>query len=458
MSSPLLLAVDSTRLAISPWALLPLVIGVVMIGLLAILGKVPVRYNLRNLQVRWRTTIMTALAFTLVIGLNTVMLAFVNGMYKLTQGSGQPGNVMVLSEGATDEAFSNLGFSDIGDIELQPGVLRDENNQPLVSRETYVVVNQPVRIRLPGRPRGRFTQVRGIDDAAMSARVHNLELYEGGQWITREGVRAVGEGQEAIQAVIGEGLAREIGRDRPADELAKAKNPERLDVGETFPLGGRTWLVVGVIKYSGSTFDSEVWAKRDIVGKMFGKPSYTSLVLRTADAAEAKKLEYFFNNDFAKASVQAYRETEYFEALAETTKQFLFSIIFVTIVMAVGGIFGVMNTMFAAVAQRAKDIGVLRILGFSRMDVQASFLLESLAIALIGGSLGCVLGCFAHGWQSASILSRNEPGSSKFVVLELLVSGDIIAAGLAVALIIGLIGGILPSIRATLIRPLESLR
>ena len=121
---------------------------------LAILGKVPVRYNVRNLQVRWRTTLMTALAFTLVIALNTVMLAFVNGMYKLTQGSGQPGNVMVLSEGSTDEAFSNLGFSDIGDIELQPGVLRDEANQPLASRETYVVVNQPVRVRAAGPAAG----------------------------------------------------------------------------------------------------------------------------------------------------------------------------------------------------------------------------------------------------------------------------------------------------------------
>jgi ABC-type lipoprotein release transport system permease subunit len=412
----------------------------------------------RNLSVRWRTTIMTGLAFTLVIALNTVMLAFVNGMYKLTKGSGQPGNVMVLSEGATDEAFSNLGFSDITDIELQPAVLRHEANQPLVSRETYVVVNQPLRIRVPGRPRGRFTQVRGIDDAEMSARVHGLELYEGGQWITREGVRSVGAGQEAIQAVIGEGLAREIGRDRPPEELAKAKNRERLDVGETFPLGGRTWIVVGVIRYSGSTFDSEVWAKRDIVGKMFGKPSYTSLVLRTAGVSEAEKLEYFFNNDFSKASVQAYRETEYFAALAETTKQFLFSIIFVTLVMAIGGIFGVMNTMFAAVAQRSKDIGVLRILGFSRLDVQASFLLESLAIALAGGAIGCAIGSLAHGWQAASVISRNEPGSNKFVVLELMVSGDIIAIGLAAALAIGLIGGIVPSIRAMLVRPLESLR
>src|SRR4029453_11482955 len=135
-------AVPSTPFAISLWSLTPLVAGVVLVLLLAVLGKVPVRYNVRNLSVRWRTTLMTALAFTLVVALMTVMLAFVNGMYKLTQGRGQPANVLVLSEGSTDGALSSLGFSDIGDIELVDGVLRDESNRPLASSETYVVVNQ----------------------------------------------------------------------------------------------------------------------------------------------------------------------------------------------------------------------------------------------------------------------------------------------------------------------------
>ena len=150
-------------------------------------GKVPVRYNVRNLQVRWRTTLLTGLAFTLVIALLTVMLAFVNGMYKLTQGSGQPGNVIVLAEGSTDESFSSVPIVDAGDIELQPGVLRDEQDRPLASRETYVVVNQPVQVRQPGRPRGRFTQVRGVEDAELSAAVHGLSLVDGGEWVTREG-------------------------------------------------------------------------------------------------------------------------------------------------------------------------------------------------------------------------------------------------------------------------------
>ena len=438
-------------------SLMPLIGGLAVIAVLALLGNVPVRYNVRNLSIRWRTTFMTALAFTLVIALLTVMLAFVNGMYKLTQGSGQPGNVLVLSEGTTDETFSNLGFSDVGEIELQPGILRDEQGRPLASRETYVVVNQPVQVRQPGRPNGRFTQVRGLDDPPLSGMVHGLELEPGGKWITREGVQSVGSGREAIQAVLGEGIARELGRDRPPEALAKAKHPERLDVGETFPLGGREWVVVGIIRSSGSTFDSEIWAKRDIIAKMFGKQSYSSLVLRTAGPAEAEKLENFFNKEYTKASVQAYTETEYYASLAETNKQFLYSIVVVSAIMAFGGVFGVMNTMFAAVSQRSKDIGVLRILGFSRLDVQASFLLESLVLALFGGVIGCAIGSLADGIKAASVISGGQ-GSSKFVVLEMVVSGDIIAAGMTLSLAMGLLGGLIPSIGAMLVRPLESLR
>src|ERR1700722_17285192 len=124
-----LIAASSSRgtwiaAAVSVALVLGLLIGV----------KIPLRYLVRNLTVRWRTTVMTALAFVLVISLLTVMMAFVNGMYRLTQASGQPGNVMVLADGATDETFSNLVAPDMADLENQPGILR-ENNRPLCSRE-----------------------------------------------------------------------------------------------------------------------------------------------------------------------------------------------------------------------------------------------------------------------------------------------------------------------------------
>ena len=240
--------------------------------MLSLLGKVPVRYNVRNLQVRWLTTLLTGLAFFAVIALLTVMLAFVNGMYKLTLGSGQPGNVIVLAEGSTDESFSNVPVVDAGDIELQPGVLRDEQNRPLASRETYVVVNQPVQVRQPAGPRAASRRFAASKTRELSGQVHGLSLYDGGQWFSPRGRPLSWRWtQEAIQAVIGEGIARELGRDRKPRQLAAAKNPERLEVGETFPLGGRTWIVVGVIRSSGSTFDSEIWAKRDLVAGMFRK-------------------------------------------------------------------------------------------------------------------------------------------------------------------------------------------
>src|SRR5205823_5936140 len=128
----------------------------------------------------------------LVVSLQTVMLAFVNGMYRLTQQSGQPGNVIVLSDGATDESFSNLGFSKPSDIDRQPLVERDERGEPLSSREIYIVVNQPVPGQSSaGRPRRRFTQLRGIEDPVVASRVHGLKLLPGGAWFSAAGVRTL---------------------------------------------------------------------------------------------------------------------------------------------------------------------------------------------------------------------------------------------------------------------------
>ena len=194
------------------------------LALLVLQSKVPLRYNWRNVAVRWRTTAMTALAFTVVIGLLTVMLGFVNGMYRLTLASGQPGNVIVLSERATDEVVSNLMPADVGDLERQQGIVR-ENDRPLASRETYLVVNQPI----PNAPakglRRRFLQVRGLDDPVIAGRVHNLELSPGGAWFSEAGVReasASGDGQTAaqeyVEAVLGEGVAGELGRDRTPEQ------------------------------------------------------------------------------------------------------------------------------------------------------------------------------------------------------------------------------------------------
>ncbi|MFN0195399.1 MAG: ABC transporter permease [Planctomycetaceae bacterium] len=439
------------------------VVMLIILVTLIVTGRIPLIYNIRNLFVRWKTSVMTALAFTLVIALLTVMLAFVNGMTALTEQSGQPGNVIILADGVTDESFSNLGFSDIGDIETQPGIVK-ANGIPLCSRETYLVVNQPLPNAQEGRPKRRFVQLRGVDDPVTSGKVHGLELLAGGQWFSDAGVQANSEkdasGNEQdslIQAVIGEGVARVMAGDRTEEQNKSARDPEKLTVGDSFILGGRTWMITGVIKSSGSTFDSEVWAKRAVVGPIFGKATYSSLVVRTADATSAVTVKDFFNNDYKKAAVSAQIETEYFNGLSQTNQQFLVAIQFVTAVMALGGILGVMNTMFAAVSQRIGDIGVLRLLGFSRRQILISFLLESLLLSLAGGVLGCALGSLADGWTANSIVSSGQ-GGGKFVVLQLQVDWQTLMIGMGIAIGMGLFGGLIPAWNAFRLKPLEALR
>ena len=232
--------------------------------------------------------------------------------------------------------------------------------------------------------------------------------------------------QPVIEAVLGEGVARELGRDRTPEQLAASANKQRLDTGDSFELAGRQWLVVGVLQSGGSTFNSEIWAKRSLVASLFGKDTYTSLVVRTADEQAAQALKKYFTTQYKRVPVQAEVETEYYESLSNTNKQFLYAIVFVTVVMSLGGTFGVMNTMYAAISQRTADIGILRLLGYSRWQLLRSFLLESLLIAALGGVLGCAIGLLSDGLSATSLVS-NGPAGGKSVVLRLAIDLRILA-------------------------------
>ena len=253
---------------------------------------------------------------------------------------------------------------------------------------------------------------------------------------------------EVIQAVLGEGIAREFGKD---------VGKPTLDIGDVFELGPRKWIVVGLLHSAGSTFDSEVWAKRQLVGPMFGKENYTTLVMRTAKKEDAHALSEDLTANFKKSALYVQTESEYYEKLNTTNQQFLFSIIVVAIIMAVGGVFGVMNTMFAAISQRINDIAVLRIIGFGRWQILMSFFLESMVIAILGGLLGCALGSLADGWTASSIVSSGG-GGGKSIVLKLSVDANVLATGVVFTLVMGAIGGALPALSAMRLKPLESLR
>jgi hypothetical protein len=424
--------------------------------------KVPIRYNVRNLQVRWRTTLVTGLAFTLVTTLLTVMLAFVTGMNRLTEGSGHPGNVLVLSDGATDEAFSNLPpFTiEVLPADLQKMIAKDGNTY-LASQEVFVIVTYLIPNPAAGGPKRRFVQMRGLNNPRVAAKVHEIDLAAG-DWPSDSGVRAVEftgrDGQTisdtATEVVLGDGVAKAFGADF---------GKETLVPGDVIEIGhNRHWVVVGVMKPGTNTFGSEIWARDRVVQDTFGRNnpySYSSYVVRTESAAVAAKASEALKSFRNERNLQASPERVYYSKLSETNQQFSVAIYFIAIVMAVGGMLGIMNTMFAAISQRTKDIGVLRLMGYRRWQVFMSFQLESLVIAILGGVLGVFIGyLIADGRTATSIISSGAGGGGKSIVLKLAVDAVVIVTGLVFSLLMGALGGVLPSFNAMRLRPLDSLK
>ena len=463
------LANSLPKAMVDQWPYVLLIIYLTDLFMLFGIGKVPLSYNIRNLVVRWRITVMTGLAFTVVLGLLTVMLAFVNGLNALTSSSGIPGNVFVLSEGATDELFSSLYKGDIEKIELESAT-EDTKGNPLstpikvkeipgtsatgkvrmCSYETYFVINQAVTVKPGEKPRRRFVQLRGVVDSQISGKVHNIELLEG-EWFGREGAVDVGGGQTACPAVLGEGAASKF-----AEDLGRPK----LKVGDQFMLGDLPMVVSGIMKSAGSTFGSEVWATWKRVADAFNKTQYTTVVLRVNDDTEtsAKNMAKHLSLNFKNPRVRAVDEPTYFEDLGKSNQQMLTSVIFVAIIMAIGGVFGVMNTMFAAIAQRIKDIGVLRILGFKRWQILVSFMLESLGIALLGGLLGVLIGSLANNFEMTSNVSSGQGGGGKTVISKLIVDTDIVICGILFTIVMGRVGGLVPALSAMRLGILDSLK
>jgi ABC-type antimicrobial peptide transport system permease subunit len=396
------------------------------------------------------------------------MLAFVNGLNNLTSNSGIPGNVFVLSEGSTDELFSALYKGDIEKIELESAT-EDMNGRPLpqavkikevpgpsatgkvklCSFETYFVINQSVPVKAGEKPRRRFVQLRGLVDAYVAGKVHGIELLSG-DWFGREGAVDVGGGKTACPAVLGEGAAAKF-----AEDLGKTK----LKVGDQFKLGDLDMVVAGIMKSEGSTFGSEVWATWKRVADAFNKTQYTTIVIRVADDSEesAKILARHLAMNFKNPRVRAVDEKKYYEDLGKSNDQMFTYVIVIAIIVAIGGVFGVMNTMFAAIAQRTKDIGVMRILGFKRWQILVSFMLETLAIALLGGIVGIALGSLFDGAQMTSNVSSGQ-GGGKTVIMRLAVDFDIMICGVLFTIVMGRIGGLVPALSAMRIGILDSLK
>jgi putative ABC transport system permease protein len=381
---------------------------------------IPLRYNARNLIVRWKTTLMTAAGFTLVVAALVVMLAFISGIQAVCIVSGDPNNVLVLAKGASDEVLSQIDSRTASEIENTRGIARDRKGQPLVSRELFMVVHR----FMEQEKVFKFLQIRGVQEAAYE--IHDqVAVVEGRLPRPNQSEILVG------RAVQGE---------------------HRLNLGDLVEIGRKPWRVSGIFEANRSALESEVWCDLSELASQFRREGfYTTMVLRAVDPAAAVTLaERLSSSRTIQCSAQP--EQAYYAKQAENTELMKAGALVIAWFMGLGAVFGVMNTMFAAIGQRRKDIAVLRIIGFQPYEIVISFLLEALLISAVGGLLGITLGYAANGVTTSTSISTRE------VQLAFRVDQATVIIAAVTTLLMGLFGGLLPALSVVRVQPLEALR
>ena len=321
---------------------------------------VPISYNIRNLIERKTTTLLTALGIALPVAILLAVLALVVGLQEAFQASGSPQHVLVLRKGTNAELNSSVSRQQYQDIKFKRGIAPLKNGEPAASLELVQVVNLPS----VDAPDGMNVTVRGLTPAGFEMR-HHVQLSAG---------RMFTPGQREV--VVGKAIA-------------KRYPGLRLSGRVTFARG--EWEVVGVLDGGQSALNSEIFGDLHQIASDYNRPdTLSSVLIRAENPMAAQALINDITSD-VKLNLGAMTEVAYYEQQTTASLPIKMLGMLVCTLMAVGSAFAAMNTMYAAVARRAREIGTLRVLGFSRGSILLSFLLESLLLALLGGGLGCLL-------------------------------------------------------------------
>jgi len=383
---------------------------------------IPITYNLRNLVVRKTTTLMTALGIALTVAVLVADLALVEGLSTAFKTTGHPLQALVMRKGANSELSSTVSRGAFQTLKAKAGIAANNMGEPLASPEIVTVINLPS----VDSPQGMNVTLRGLAQVGIEMRRVTIRQ---GRWFQ--------PGQREV--VVGSSVAKRYPNAQPGKRL-------RFGRGE--------WEVVGVMDTGESATGSEIWGDLNQISADFNREAQlNSVLVRASDAAAAKALVNSINDD-RQLNVSALAEREYYERQTASGAPLEFFGILVTVIMAVGSSFAAMNTMYAAVARRAAEIGTLRVLGFSRGSILLSFLVESLLLALIGGVLGCALALPLNGVTTGigSFVTFSE------IAFNFRVSPSTMLAGIVFALIVGAIGGLFPARNAARKEILTALR
>lgn len=387
--------------------------------------KIPFMYNVRSVMQRPISTGFTAMGVGLVVAVFIAMLALANGFIAAMVKTGSPDNVLVMRKGADSELSSSMPKSTVSIISASPHVASGADGRPLVSAESYTVLNL---VRAGG---DSFTVAnvvaRGVSERAFAVR-QGIVITEGRQF---------GSGQSEI--CVG---AKLVGR------FANTR------VGETLRFGNRDWKVVCNFTADGASFESEIWGETEQFQGVFRNNTYQAIVFRLKDAAAFDEAQRVVQSD-QRLQLDAHRELTYYSNQSELLGNILRVLaIMITSIMSVGAVFGAVNTMYAAVASRTPEIGVLLTLGFPPRSILASFLAESALIALIGGVIGCIIALPING----IVTSTTNWSSFSEIAFAFRVTPTLLVSGLVFAVLMGVLGGFFPAWRASRMPIVQALR
>src|ERR1700732_228125 len=371
---------------------------------------IPISYNVRNLRLRKGLTVMTALGIALTVTTAIFLMALLAGLQRAFVSSGNPQNVLVLRKGAKAELSGGFDASLFPTLTVLPGIAKDSRGEPMASGELVVVIVLP---RKDGTGEVNVT-VRGMMPDGLELRP-SAKLVEG-RWFQ------TGQREVVVSKSIRSRFAH-------------------ANIGDTVEFGKGSWKVVGVFDAGGSAYESEIWSDVNQMAADFDRQGgYSSAYLRATDPVSADALKNRVSDD-QRLKLEGMLETDYYAKQTSSGAPIKYIGWVVAIIMAVGSSFAAMNTMYAAVAYRAREIATLRVIGVSRPSILTSFVFESVLLSLLGAVVGIILMLPFNGMTTGT---SNAVTFSE-VVFSLRMTPRVLEVAVIFALIMGLVGGIAPA-------------
>jgi putative ABC transport system permease protein len=375
---------------------------------------IPVIYNFRSVKARWASAIVAVLGIAGTVGVFVAMLSLARGFKATLVSSGSADNAMVMRAGATSEMTGGVGIDAVKILQDAPGIARGLDG-PLVTPE--VVLIAPIPLISTGTDAN--VQIRGVSKNVLQIR-NKVKIIEGRMF--QPGLDEVIVGKNANKSYSG------------------------LTLGNTISLGNVRWAVVGIFDAGGTAFDSEVWTDAHLLGPAYNRPDtfFQSVTVHLTSPDSLQQFKDAVTSD-PRLNVDVTREIDYYSKQS-TRLTTLITVLggLIAAIMAIGAVFGALNTMYSAVAERGREIATMRALGFGGPSVVFSFVIEALLIAFVGGLIGCLVVLPLNGLTTGAMNLQ----TFSHLAFAFKITPELLIKGIIFALVMGFVGGLLPAVRA----------